>query len=317
MRTLQWLLIGIGSLSACGGEPLTTGLEEPFRVENAQFREGPLPGSPPLTVAELGEGAQPVTPYPTPPEVAGRLISPSDVGFIVSGRASADSYAVGFQLAGLGTGYWLIPVSAPDPTNADELTWRAALDFGASAPPGLARLLVAAFDGQGRSGTQREIELCVRAPTSDNLNVCDPTLEPPALVVSLSWDNGADLDVEVVGPDGSSVNRSNTRGTGPGIGGVQLEHDANAGCTQSGVPRENVVWDAAPPPGNYALYVNLHDACGHSSSSFELSAWERRAGAAPGEYDQAQTFRTAGTLVGLQANGGATRGLVVTLLGVD
>src|SRR5690606_826637 len=126
--------LALSLLVACGGEPLTTGLEEPFRVENAQFREGPLPGSPPLTVAELSEGASPVAPYPTPPEVAGRIISPADVGFIVAGRASTDSYAVGFQLAGLGTGYWLVPVSAPEPVNADELTWRAALDFGASVP---------------------------------------------------------------------------------------------------------------------------------------------------------------------------------------
>ena len=162
----------------CGGEPLGTGLEEPFRVEDAQFHAGALPGLPPLTVADLGAGAQPVAPYPTPPEVAGRLVSPLDVGFNVSGRASPDAYAVGFALAGLGSGYWLIPVGAPDPTNADELLWRAAIDFGASLPPGLSRLLVAAFDASGTSGTQRELELCVRAPTADNLNVCDPTSAP-------------------------------------------------------------------------------------------------------------------------------------------
>jgi hypothetical protein len=316
-RALVILPLALGALAACGGEPLTTGLEEPFRVENAQFRAGALPGSPPLTAADLSGGAQPEAPFPTPPEVVGRIISPADVGFNVSGRASTDSYAVGFQLAGLGTGYWLIPVSAPDPTNADELTWRAALDFGASVPPGLQRLLVAAFDAQGRSGTQREIELCVRAPTSDKLNACDPTLEPPALVVSLSWANAADLDLEIVAPDGSTVNRANTRGSGPGIGGVQLERDANAGCVKSGVPRENVVWEARPAAGDYALYVNLHDACGEPSSSFELSAWERVPGATPDEFDQIETYRSSGTLVGLQANGGATRGLVVTLLGID
>lgn len=302
---------------ACGGEPLTTGLEEPLRVQNAQFRAGALPGSPPLTAADLSAGAQPEAPFPTPPEVAGRIISPADVGFNVSGRASVDAYAVGFQLAGLGTGYWLMPVSAPDPTNADELTWRAALDFGASVPPGLQRLLVAAFDARGRSGTQREIELCVRAPTSDNLNACDPSLEPPALVVSLSWGNDADLDLEILAPDGSSVNRSNTRGSGPGVAGAQLERDANSGCVRSGVPRENIVWEARPAPGAYAIYVNLHDDCGETSSSFQLTTWESAPGAAPGEFSQIQTSERAGTLLGLQANGGATRGLVVTLLGID
>lgn len=265
------LLLALG----CGGEPLGNGLEEPFRVEDAQFRDGPLPGLPPLTAADLGAGAQPVPPYPTPPEVAGRLVSPLDVGFNVSGRASTDTYAVGFQLAGLGSGYWLIPVGAPDPANADELSWRAALDFGASLPPGLSRLLVAAFDAGGASGTQRELELCARAPTADNLNVCDPTSAPPALVVSLSWDNDADLDLEIRAPDGSVVDRANTRGSGPGVAGAQLERDANAGCRPSGAPRENVVWQEAPAPGRYQVYVNLHDACGQTAASFQVSTHDR------------------------------------------
>lgn len=305
------------ALSACGGELLTTGLEEPFRVENAQYREGLLPGSAPLSAADLGAGTQPVTPYSTPPEVAGRIISPADAGFNVTGRASIDTYALGFQLAGLGSGYWLIPVGAPDPTNADELLWRATLDFGDSLQPGLQHLLIAAFDAPGGSGTQRELELCVRAPTADNLNSCDPTLEPPALVVSLSWDNAADLDLEVVAPDGSLVNRANTQGNGPGIGAAQLQRDANAGCVRSGVPRENLVWTTRPPAGDYAVYVNLHDACGEAGATFQLSTWESAAGENPGEFRQIQTFQSAGTVVRAQANGGAARGLAVTLLAIE
>jgi hypothetical protein len=301
----------------CGGESLTTGLEEPLRVEGAQFRDGPLPGSPPLSVAELNAGAQPVAPFPTPPEVAGRIVSPSDVAFGVSGRASTDAYAVGLALAGLGTGYWTLPASAPDPSNNDELTWRAAIDFGASVPPGLQRLLVAAFSGDRRSGTQREIELCVRAPTADNLNVCDPTLEPPALVLSLSWDNPADLDLQIIAPDGSSVDRANTRGNGAGTQGAQLERDANANCQASGVPRENVIWQTPPPAGSYLVYVNLQDACGAANATFSVSAFESAAGDVDGEFRQVETFRAASSLVSLSANGGAARGLFVTELVID
>jgi hypothetical protein len=310
-------VLSLCALSACGGESLTTGLEEPFRVENAQYREGLLPGSAPLSAADLGAGTQPTTPYPTPPEVAGRIVSPADVGFNVAGRASTDTYAVGFALAGLGTGYWLIPVGAPDPTNSDELLWRAALDFGAALPPGLQYLLIAAFDGEGHSGTQRELELCVRAPTSDNLNSCDATLEPPALVVSLSWDNAADLDLEIVAPDGSLVNRANTRGNGPGIGDAQLQRDANQSCARSGVPRENLVWTTRPAAGDYAVYVNLHDTCGEDGATFQLSTWESAAAENPGEFRQVETFRSAGTLVAAQANGGAARGLLVTRLALE
>lgn len=310
-------VLSLCALSACGGEPLSTGLREPFRVENAQYREGPLPGSPPLSAAELGAGTEPATPYPTPPEVAGRIVSPADVGFDVSGRASTDTYAVGFQLAGLGTGYWLLPVGAPDPTNADELSWRAALDFGEALPSGLQQLLIAAFDARGRSGTQRELELCVRAPTSDNLNGCDPTLEPPALVVSLSWDNAADLDLEVVAPDGSLVNRQNPRGNGPGIGAAQLQRDANSGCVRSGVPREDLVWTSRPAAGTYAVHVNLHAACGEAGATFQLSTWESAAAENPDEFVQRETFRSAGTLVAVQANGGAARGLAVTQIAIE
>jgi hypothetical protein len=301
----------------CGGDSLTTGLGEPLRVEGAQFRDGPLPGSPPLTVADLNAGAQPSPPFPTPPEVSGRIVSPSDVGFAVSGRASTDAYAVGLALDGLGSGYWTVPVSAPDPSNNDELTWRVSVDFGPAVPAGLQRLLVAAFDGGRRAGTQREIELCVRAPTADNLNVCDPTLEPPGLVVSLSWDNAADLDIEVVAPDGSSVNRANTRGSGPGTQGAQLERDANANCQPSGVPRENVIWQARPPAGSYLVYVNLQDNCGAANAAFSVSAHESAPGDVEGEFRQVETFRAASSLAGLTANGGAARGLFVTELVVD
>jgi hypothetical protein len=301
----------------CGGDSLTTGLREPLRVEDAQFRDGPLPGLPPLTAADLNAGAQPVAPFSTPPEVSGRIVSPSDVAFGVSGRASTDAYAVGFALAGLGSGYWTVPVSAPDPSNNDELTWRVSVDFGPSVPPGLQRLLVAAFDGARHAGTQREIELCVRAPTADNLNVCDATLEPPGLVVSLSWDNAADLDIELVAPDGSVVDRSNTRGNGPGTQGAQLERDANANCQPSGVPRENVIWQTRPPAGSYLVYVNLQDNCGAASAAFSVSAHESAPGDVDGEFRQVETFRAASSLAGLTANGGAARGLFVTELVID
>jgi hypothetical protein len=83
------------------------------------------------------------------------------------------------------------------------------------------------------------------------------------------------------------------------------------------VPRENIVWETAPPAGDYAVYVNLNDACGETSATFDLSAWRSAPGENAGEFQQRMTFETAGTLVGLQANGGTQSGLVVTLLGVD
>lgn len=307
--------LGFSLLLGCGGEPITIQLEEPLSVEGAQFREGALPGTPPLTVEELNQGAQPAAPYPTPPDVAGRIVTPSEIGFVMSGRASTDAYAVGFQWNGLGTGYWLLPVGAPDPSNRGELLWSASLDFGGSLEPGRRGLRVAAVDGEGRAGTQREVELCVRAPITDNLNACDPTEAPPALVVSLGWEHPADLDLVIVAGDGSLIDQANTRGTGAGTLGGQLERDANAGCLPSGAPRENIVWQAEPSPGVYSVYVNLNDACGELAAPFTVSAHVREQDGE--QYRQIETWRSAGEAVSLQANGGRARGLWVTELRID
>jgi hypothetical protein len=304
--------------AGCGGEPITQGLTEPIRVLGAQFRSGPLPGDPPLTLEQLAEGAQLVRPYPTPPEVAGRIVNAGELDFPVNGRASADTYAVAFQIAGAGTGYWLVPVSAPDPSNNDELTWSATLDLGPALGPGLRRLRVAAVDAAGRSGTQRELELCVRSPVPDNLNGCDATLQPPALVVSLTWDDPADLDLSIIASDGTIVDRANTRGSGAGTAGAQLERDVHAGCLSAGAPRENVIWQTPPAPGVYSVYVNLYDGCGELSVPFTLSSHVSEEPAdSPGQYRQIETFRSAGALTSFAANGGGQRGLWVTELEID
>lgn len=311
---LSWLAV---ALAACSGESLTAGFEEPLRVQGAQFLQGELPGAPPLTLDELRAGVPPAPPFPTPPEVSGRIVSPADTGFTVLGRASTDSYAVGFQIAGLGSGYWVLPVSAPDPVNAGELTWRALLDFHPALPPGLQQLRVAAFDAQGNAGTQRELELCVRSPSSDNLNACDPSLEPPALVVSLSWSNRADLDLALRAPDGSIVDRGSPRGNGPGTAGAQLERDSGLGCHAPGVQRENIVWAVRPPPGVYQIYVNLYEACGETAAPFRVTTYEAEPSEIEGELRQVETSSIAGVLLELQANGGALGGLHVTELALD
>ncbi len=309
MRARAALVLFGGLGLACAGESLTTGLEEPIRVEGAQFHEGPLPGLPPLSAAELSAGAQPEPPFPTPPEVAGRILNPLEVGFVVAGRASTDTHAIGFQLEGLGSGYWLIPVGAPDPINSGELTWRVLIDLGANVPAGLSNLRVAAIDGAGSSGTQRALELCVRAPSADNLNACDPTIAPPASVLSLSWDGPADLDLSVLAADGTSVDRHTPRPTSGGVRGAQLERDANRSCVAHGMPRENVLWQDPPEPGVYAVYVNLNDACGERSVGFELTAHVREPLETDGEFTQVESFETSGVLSALQANGGTDRGL--------
>ena len=49
-------------VTACSGETATLGLDEPIRVRGATLHEGDLPGSPPLTDAEVDGGVAPKKP---------------------------------------------------------------------------------------------------------------------------------------------------------------------------------------------------------------------------------------------------------------
>lgn len=310
---LASLLCCAGATLGCGGEDTTLGLEEPLRVEGGQFLKGKLPGRRPLSAAELMAGKEAVAPFVTPPESASRVIQPLTAGFQVSGRASPETFSVGLAFEGAGSGYWVVPAGSPDPNNDDQLFWRAVLSFGPALKPGLNTLLIAAIDEQGRSGTQRDVELCVRSAITDNLNACDPTREPPKLVVSLAWSNDADLDLTVIGPDGSRYGheRSATENVAPE---AALEADANANCAGSSTPHENVVWRNPPSKGTYLVYVNLSDPCGEANAVFTVSTHvSQRKG---DEFSQLETFRTASELIAAQSSGDGI-GMFVTEFQVD
>jgi hypothetical protein len=258
----------------------------------------------------LQAGEQPVAPHPTPPETAGRILSPNETHLTVSGRASPEAHAVGLQIAEQGTGYWVLPLGSPDPVNKNQLTWRASVDFGPSLPAGLHHLRVAAWDENGRAGTQQQVELCLRSAIPDNLNACIPSREPPNLVVSLEWQSAADLDLRVFGSDGSELSQRNTltEDGDPTLG--RFESDANAGCAASGKARENAVWDERPKPGVYYVYVNLYDPCGQAAIPFVVTTHvAKRDG---DEFRQVETFRVASELLNLHAKPEARRGLFVT-----
>lgn len=291
----QDLVVAVG-LCACSGEPVSSGLEEPIRVLGGQFRQGALPGHSPLTVDEIKAGKQPKKPYSTPVDVAGSILSENEIGFSVGGRASTDSYSVALQLKDAGSGYWVLPVGSPDPANGGELSWRTSLDLG-PVEPGMHDLMIAAIDGQGRSGTQRAFEFCVRSEIEDNLNACVPTREPPGLVVSLGWNNKADLDLLVLDEAGNRISANSVQSADAG----RLERDANANCRSEGTPRENVVWDKKPKAGLYYIYVNLSDPCSESSAAFTVSTHVSKS-AGGGEFKQVETYNTAGELLATQAS---------------
>ena len=312
-------------LLGCASEPVTLGLTEPVRVIDGQFQEGELPGLPPQTLDEILAEVPPV-----PPAFTSFALNsaPIEVGEerTASGLTTTDAVAVGVRFQSLGGGSWVSPVRAADPTNDHELTWGFPIIVNPSAPPGIHDLLFAAIDARGRAGTQRSARLCVRRPVPDNGNVCDPKISPPALVVSLEWDNDADLDLRVVTPSGKEVDGKKpttaVRGedgkldtSAPGTG--LLDRDSNARCARDSRRRENLVFQEKPEPGTYLIYVNLFDSCGEPSVRFRASLHGAAEGEEPGTYTVVESFATAGGLTAEQANAGKQRGLFVTEFNVQ
>jgi hypothetical protein len=307
----------------CGEATITSGLEEPFRVASGQFVEGALPGLPPIAAGE-----QSVTPTVT--GVGGiSKVRAGERARGITGTASDDALSVGIRFADLGSGYWVRPVTVVN-LEGGGFSWQMQADIGIDVPPGVHQMLFAAIGADGRSGSQRAVEVCVEPEVPDRRsdlstifrsNACDPTQPPPALVVSLGWESEVDLDLQVVTPSGKLVDPKhpttavpNEDGDidthAPGVG--NLDGDSNAACAFDGRSRENLVFDDQPASGRYAVYVSLFDACGERSVDFTVSLHTISPGAEPDTFRQVESYRQAGRVTALQADGGARIGLFVT-----
>jgi hypothetical protein len=269
---------------------------------------GELPGSAPTD--------EPEEPRPTSVASVGRKVEQGSDGISVVGRASPDSDAVAVALAGgHGDGYWVLPVGTPDPQFNDEPAFSFSVAFGREIA-GMQRLRLAAIDSHGDSGSQSELEICVAPRVPDNLNACVPTLAPPELVVSLSWDRPADLDLVVVTPSGKVVSPKDPSTALPDAEGNPtldasvgvFDLDSNRNCTGDGRRLENLVFQERPEPGRYLVYVNLFDACGESSVRFSTILHEKQSGEEEGTYRVNRTLETHGVLAGVQANAGTKLG---------
>lgn len=311
--------------AACGGQDPTLGLEQPFRVQSAQFVKGDLPGLPPAP-----RGEDPVTPTVTG---YGGLpfLKAGERARGAGGTVSADASSIALRFADLGSGYWVRPVSAADlEGGSGGFVWQVSLDVAPDAPPGLHPLRFAAIGPDGRSGSQVETEVCIAPQIPDKRrsvstlargNACNPSEPPPALVVSLGWDAPVDLDLVVVTPEGKRISgKRPTTGTPDASGNVDvlapgigiLDHDANEGCTDDGISRESLVFDEQPLPGRYALYVSLFDPCGEPATTFSLSLHAIADGAEPDTFRQVETYRQGGAVLADQADAGLGAGLFVT-----
>ena len=303
------------AVTSCAGEQTSpnTGITEPIRVETAQFVPGGLPGVPQSDAATVDGG---VNPQVTDVNVANTAIEQGELGLVLSGHATTGAQAVGVRFADLGTGYWLVPVGAPDPSDDGLLTWQASADFGRNLPPGFHDLVFAAVAPDGSSGTQSDLSVCIDLPVPDNLNICVPKRKPPVAVLSLSWDQPVDLDLIVEDPSGVVVGgdlgsaQPPDAGSAANTGNGVLDHDSNRDCVIDDIDREDIVWQSTPAKGTYQVWVDLFSACGKPSVTFSVSLW-LAAAQADGTQRLVQQQLATGIMTAVDANGGAARGLYV------
>lgn len=254
------LLVVAGALAAsCDRTLADDGLDASLHVDGAQFFRGPMPAD------AMGPKVQTVT--------VGASFTAGSVDKSCTGEIDRDGTAVAVGLAG-DLGYWILRADVPTASAPSAPTFAASLSFARSMKAGPRDLVVRAVDAQRRFGP----------PFTRTIQIRDRAVPDGQLVVSLAWDNGADLDLHVVDPDGVEIFKRNPNsyeppppgaakeapGT-PHDGGV-LDFDSNAGCVEDGRRTEDVVWADAPPRGHYLVRVDTASLCGEAVARWRVQA---------------------------------------------
>jgi hypothetical protein len=302
----------LAALSACNGQSSSNaGVTEPIVVHDAQLISGSLPGPAPL--GDDAGGAPPMQPALTNVQSTNALVLPGQAGKQFQGRAVDSAFSIGMRLADIGTGYWVVPIGPPDPQYSGELSWQASIDFNANIPPGKHPLRFVAIDGNGNAGQESELVICAESRVPDNLSSCDPTIAPPDAVISLVWDQDVDLDLQVIGPDGTLVTPKHpatmTDDAGaPAPGAGVIDRDSLASCVPDGRRQEDLVWQKRPS-GAWDIYANLFSACGKPATRFTVIVYESD-GDVPNR-TLTERYRRSGVLTDISANGDSQIGLFV------
>jgi hypothetical protein len=253
------------TLVACDSEPYDVGLDEPIVVQRAELKHGELSEGPEeratITSLQLNFG----------------VLQQGASNVSLSGRTTGDAYSVAIRFEGLGSGYWVKPVGAPDPTLPDELTFDFSFQAAYDIEPGMHTFLAVAFDEAGRPGPGYTIPVCVVSDLPDNRNACDDTREPPPAIISLTWNADVDLDLIIEGPGGIRYDRSHRSELDGDTELWGLDLDGSTGCLVDGRRRENFVLHELPEEGStFLAYASFFDACSKQSVRFELTVYRSR-----------------------------------------
>ena len=291
---LLWLI------AACTPPP-NLGASEAFRVREGSFFSGTLPEDPRATTPSVIYAAG-----------VSYVLTQGQGNIPFSGLASTDAYAVAVAFADSSDGYWVVPVDGPDVTQEGRLLFDLTLDFSREVAYGPQQLIFVAINAEGQPGPRYETTLCVLPDYADrNFASCDPEIPPQNTVLSLSWDNQADLDLVVIAPNGKVVSPLSpttaleTDPEGAVVG--ELSRNSNGNCVIDGFRLESLIFAEEPPAGSYAIYANLRAHCGAGASHFALNLY-RGIPHEEGSFEVEQQALLTGVLLPTQATGAGSLG---------
>lgn len=249
------------ALATCDRTYADDGFDASLHVSDAQFFRERMPDE------ESGPRVRTVT--------VGSSFAAGSIDRSCSGELDRESTAVGIALAG-DVGFWILRADAPTASALDAPTFDAKLSFSSTMRAGPRDLVVRGVDAQRRFGP----------PLVRTIDIRDRVVPEGQLVVSLSWDNGADLDLHVVDPNGTEVFKRNPGSYEPpapgaprpppgAIDGGVLDFDSNAACVEDGRRAENVSWRNEPPTGRYVARVDTMSLCGEPVARWRVQAMLR------------------------------------------
>lgn len=246
--------------AACGGTSSNPGLFADLRVAPGTYVEGTMPGEnggPAVVAVDLATNRARV----------------GQIGKPLRGALGANATAAAIGLTG-DSGYWIVPAGLPDVQAPAFPTFDVSLSFSPEMTPGARELVVRAVDKTNHFGWAS------RHP----LDVQDVSRPEGTLVVSLSWDREADLDLHVVDPRGIEIYKRNINSYEPPPPGqpmdpsafqqgALLDFDSNAACVIDGRRRENIVWKNEPPAGHYVVRVDTFSLCGETFAHWSVDVF--------------------------------------------
>jgi hypothetical protein len=222
-------------------------------------------------------------------------------GLVPRNRATA----VAFGLAG-DAGYWIVQPNVPDLTVPSQLVIDARLDFSPLTPPGMVSVIARAVDSDDNFGPPTPLALKVEAlPIPDG-----------KMVISLLWNNQADLDLHVQQPDGIEIWAGNINAYKPPppgqlpdplAPGAVLNFDSNKQCANDGRDQEDVVYgvNAPMPAGHYVARVDSFSLCGEIGAAWAVEVriggeLKHRASGTAREIDTAMAHGEGGGLLAVE-----------------